>query len=130
MNKFIIIGNLTRDPEMADRNDLACCTFTVAVNRRVRAGAHPEADYVRVTTWSGLAETCYNNLRKGRKVAVTGTVKAYAWIDQNGEARGRLEVNAQEVEFCDSRKAQAEDDAPPASGDGFQEVDDDEPPFS
>lgn len=128
MNKLIIIGNLTRDPEMANRNDISCCTFTVAVNRRVKSGNHPEADYVRVTSWRGLAETCYNNLYKGRKVAITGPVRAYGWIDQNGEARARLEMNADELEFLDKSRAQNE---PPAdAADEFTESDDDENPFT
>ena len=56
MNKCIIIGNLTRDPELLNTQDgTSVCNFTVAVNRRVRAGAHPEADYFRVTVWRALA---------------------------------------------------------------------------
>lgn len=127
MNKFIIIGNLTRDPEMSNRADISCCTFTVAVNRRVKAGAHPEADYVRVTTWRGLADICHGSLTKGRKVCVTGNARAYGWIDQNGEARARIEMTADEVEFLDSKNRQQ---AAEAGGDDFQEVDDDELPFN
>lgn len=127
MNKLIIIGNLTSDPEMATRGDVSCCTFSVAVNRRVKAGAHPEADYIRVTTWRGLADTCYNNLGKGRKVCVTGACRAYGWIDQNGEARARIELTADDVEFLDSKNRQQA--AEPDNG-SFEEVDDDELPFT
>ena len=126
MNKHIIIGNLTRDPEMATRNDISCCTFTVAVNRRVRAGAHPEADYVRVTTWRGLADICYSNLGKGRKVCAMGASRAYGWIDQNGEARARIEMNADEVEFLDSKSRQQDT---PEDTDDFTEVEDEDLPF-
>lgn len=131
MNKFIIIGNLTRDPEWRDVTDeLGCATFTVAVNRRVKRGEHPQADYVRVTAWRQLGELCASYLLKGRKVMVEGTVRAHAYTDQKGEARAALEMTAENVEFL-SPKGQAEAAPPeaPPSEDDFTEVEDDELPF-
>lgn len=126
MNKFIIIGNLTRDPETSDYEGIACANFTVAVNRRVKAGAHPQADYVRVTVWRGLAETCARYLGKGRMVCCIGPARSYGWIDQNGEARSRIEMNADEVKFLGAGNKPQE--AP--GSDEFTEVDDDELPFN
>ena len=113
MNMEIIIGNLTRDPEMRDVSGVSCCTFTVAVNRRVNAGAHPEADYFRVTTWRMLAETCQKYLAKGRKVCVWGPVRAYGWIAQDGTARANLEMTADGVEFLTPKGQGGFEEAPP-----------------
>ena len=66
MNKLIIIGNLTRKPELGQTPDgVPVCNFTVAVNRRVKSGAHPEADYFRVAAWRALGESCATYLGKG-----------------------------------------------------------------
>lgn len=125
MNKLIIIGNLTRDPEARDVNGQTLCTFTVAVNRRVKAGAHPQTDYVRVSTWGALGDSCAQYLAKGRKVYVDGPVAAYAYSDSNtGEPRGRLEMRADNVEFLTPKNQVSTDE----HGD-FTEVDDDEVPF-
>ena len=104
MNKLMIIGNLTRDPERRTLQDgTPLCVFTVAVNRR-RAGNgdKDQVDYFRVTAWNGTGDACAKYLTKGRKVCVTGPVSANAYAGQDGQARASLEVNAQEVEFLSS----------------------------
>ena len=134
MNKLTIIGNLTRDPELRTVNDnVAVCTFTVAVNRRnsnARAG-QPEADFFRVTTWRGLAENCHRYLTKGRKVCVVGSVSVSEYQGRDGHTRATIEVNAEDVEFL-SPKGE-EGSAPVEKRDaatGFVQVDDDnELPF-
>ena len=101
MNKLMIIGNLTLDPERPTlRDGTPLCVFTVAVNRR-RAGNgdKEQVDFFRVAAWRDLGENCAKYLTKGRKVCVTGPVSANAYIGQDGQARASLEVNAQEVEF-------------------------------
>ena len=128
MNKLTIIGNLTRAPELRmTESGLNVCTFTVAVNRRVKKDAHPEADYIRVTAWRELGNTCAIYLDKGRKVCVVGTVRAAAYIDNQGTARATLELTAEDVEFLTPR-AQA---ASPAGADaeGFTQVEDNDMPF-
>ena len=126
MNKVIIIGNLTRDPETRImEGDLTCCSFSVAVNRRVRQGQHPQADYFRVTAWRGLGENCQKYLTKGKKVMVSGPVRAHAYTDNNGDARASLEVTADDVEFLTPRGMQADG----ADPDEYVETDDDEIPF-
>lgn len=132
MNKLIIIGNLTRDPEMRQvDSELNCCTFTVAVNRRVRKDQHPQADYFRVTAWRGLGDICQQYLAKGRKVAVEGSVRAHAYVDNNSQARASLEVTAENVEFLTPRgqSTAADDGYVPPSDEDFVETDDDELPF-
>ena len=132
MNKCIIVGNLVRDPEMRTvKDNVAVCTFTVAVNRRnggAKAG-QIEADFFRVTAWRGLAENCNKFLSKGRKVAVTGAVSVSAYTTQNGETRANLELNAEDVEFLSPKG----DEKPTEKRDketGFVQVEDDsELPF-
>lgn len=120
MNKLIIIGNLTRDPELKEVNGVPLCTFTVAVNRRVKSGAHPQADYVRVSAWQGLGDTCAMYLAKGRKVAVSGPVSAHAYIDSTGGPRAALEMRADDVEFLSARQQ--------PDSEGFTPVPEDEIP--
>ena len=141
MNQLNIIGNLTRDPQVRDYDGATCCNFTVAVNRRVRADAHPEADYVRVTAWRGLGDVCAKYLKKGRKVRVTGPVRPYGWTGEDGNPRAALEMTADDVEFCSSSGGShgpSDEDAPPDRGaaqgqrdpeSGYERVDPEDQPF-
>ena len=144
MNKLFIVGNLTRDPEL--RTTAAgdsVCSFSVAVNRRGRRdnqGGQPEADFFRVTAWRALGENCAKFLSKGRKVAVTGSVRVSTYQAQDGTTRASLEVQADDVEFLSPRgegegasagyapAASAAPAAEPASA-GFTAVETDELPF-
>ena len=112
MNKVILIGNLTRDPELrTTQSGISVCTFTIAVNRRRGSNAEagqPEADFFRVTAWRQLGEICSKYLAKGRKVSVTGTVSASAFTGSDGQPRASLEVTADDVEFLTSRAEAAE----------------------
>ena len=141
MNKVFIVGNLTRDPELrSTRDGISVCSFTVAVNRRVRSNAEagqPEADFFRVSAWRGLGENCAKYLAKGRKVAVTGSVSVSTYTGNYGTTRASLDVTADDVEFLTPRgeageapaapRAQAAPAAPQSNG--FVQVDDDELPF-
>ena len=132
MNKTIIIGNLTRDPEYRNvgKDALPCCTFTVAVNKRVKNSDHPQADYFRVTAWRQLADLCASYLAKGRKVCIEGRVGAQAYVDNKGEMRCSLELQAESVEFLTPKGEQpGSTDVPEDAAGGFTEVDDDELPF-
>ena len=107
MNKVFIVGNLTRDPELrSTRDGISVCSFTVAVNRRVRnaEAGQPEADFFRVTAWRQLGETCARYLSKGRKISVIGEVTARAYEGKDGTVRASLEVTADEVEFLSPRE--------------------------
>ena len=142
MNKAFFIGNLTRDPESRTVNmgadQVQVCSFTIAVNRRRRSNAEagqPEADFVRVTAWRGLGDTCARYLAKGRKVAVSGSVSASAYIAKDGTARANIELQADDVEFLTPKGEQGE--AAPAApaamsaapAGGYVQVDDEELPF-
>ena len=144
MNKAILIGNLTRDPEVRTTNSgVSVCTFTIAINRRVanQQGVR-EADFINIVTWRQLAELCGRYLAKGRKVAVIGSIQTRSYDAQDGSKRYVTEVIADNVEFCDSRPDGARprtDNPPPVqeppagygmnNNGGFTEIDDDELPF-
>ena len=119
MNKVVLIGRLTRDPELRTTSaGKEVCTFTVAVNRRKTGNnQQPEADFFRVSAWDGLAKSCGQFLAKGRKVAVVGSVSVNTFQTQTGETKAQLEVNASDVEFLSPK------------GDGFTQVDEPDDPF-
>ena len=108
MNKAVFIGNLCKEPELRSLTDgTQLCNFTIAVNRNIKG--QDTADFVRVTAWRNLAETCGKYLHKGRKVAVVGAVSANGYIGNDGKAVGGLEIkSAENVEFLSSAEASAE----------------------
>lgn len=132
MNKAIIIGNLTRDPEVrTTASGVSVCTFTVAVNRRFanQQGAR-EADYINVVTWRQLADLCGRYLAKGRKCAVVGSIQTRTYDAQDGSKRYATEVIADEVEFLSPANqnasqqadgAYAQNHTPPRQETGVQE---------
>lgn len=109
MNRLVIIGNLTRDPELRTVSGrdggVSVCSFTLAVNRRNRGqnADGQDADFFRVTAWRGLGENCAKYLSKGRKAAVVGPVSVSTYAGQDGQTRASLEVTAEDVEFLSSR---------------------------
>lgn len=100
MNKVIIIGNLTKDPELrATQNGTSVCNFTVAVNRPTRQGEEQKTDFLPVIVWNKTAEICSRFLAKGRKCAVIGSVQTRSWTDNSGEKHYATEIVADNVEF-------------------------------
>lgn len=132
MNKAILIGNLTRDPEMRKTASGICaCTFTLAVNRRYanQQGVR-EADFINVVAWRCLAENCIQFLGQGSKAAVIGTIQTRSYDAQDGSKRYVTEIVADEVEFLTVKASakDAPDNVPAVSGvlDGFVETTEDE----
>ena len=132
MNKIFVTGNLTRDPETGTTKDGVNWTrFSVAVRKRFRRDGEPDADFMRVTAWRALGESCAKYLAKGRKVAVIGYAEDHAWMGNDGSPRGQIEITADDVEFLSPKgQADAPTDAPPAAPEGgYVQVDDDEAPY-
>lgn len=95
MNKIILVGNLTKDPETRTTpNGKTVCNFDLAVKDR-----QGNATYFRISAWEKQGENCQRSLSKGKKVMVTGPVSARAYTDRNGKANVSIEVTANEVEF-------------------------------
>lgn len=101
MNKVIEIGNLVRDPELAQTpSGTAVCKMTIAVNRNyTNASGEREADFFSVVAWRGLAENCAKYLSKGKKIAVCGQLQTRNYDDRDGNKRYVTEIIADDVEF-------------------------------
>ena len=105
MNKLMIIGNCTRDPELrTTQSGKNVCSFTVAVNKRKKIEGQPDADFFRVSAWNALGDLCAKFITRGKKVCVVGSVGVHAYKNSKGEAAANLEVFADEVEFLSSSR--------------------------
>ena len=107
-NKVILIGNLTRDPDLrTTQNGTAICDLGLAVNRRWRDQSgrdQEETTFVDVSVWGRSAENCAQYLQKGAPVLVEGRLRLEQWEDRNGGGkRSRLTVVAEVVQFLGSR---------------------------
>lgn len=103
LNKVLLIGNLTRDPELRyTPQGTAVCTFGVATNRSWTTDTgekHEEAEFHTIVVWNKLAEICSQFLAKGRQVYIEGRLSTREWEAQDGTKRRTTEVVANEVIF-------------------------------
>ena len=136
MNKVILMGRLTKDPELRyTNNNLAVCSFTLAVNRGyAKQGEERQADFIPIVVWDKQAEFCSKYFTKGLQVAVVGRIQVRAWDDNEGKKRYTTEVVATETFFADSKRSDTVDkphgQQPVQSSDGFYPLEeDDELPF-
>lgn len=138
MNKCILIGNLTKDPELRTTasTGVSVCTFTIAVSRRFdNQKGEREADFIPIVVWRAQAENCAKYLRKGSQVAVSGSIQTRSYEAQDKTRRYVTEVIADEVKFLNRIAGQGER---PAGGEqrpqhdfepmsDMQEIDEDMP---
>ena len=117
MNKVILIGNLTRDPELITTNNgISLCRFSLAVQRRFASqDGEREADFINIVVWRAQADNCYKYLKKGSKCGVVGSLQTRSYDATDGTKRYSTEVVAEEVEFLSRRRGAARC-ARPASG--------------
>ena len=101
LNRIVIIGRLTRDPEMRQTpSGTAVCTFTLAVDRSFKsANGERETDFIPVVVWRQLGETCGRYLAKGKLAAVDGRLQIRTYQSQDGSKRTAAEVVADNVRF-------------------------------
>ncbi len=111
MNKVILVGNLTRDPELSETpSGVAVCRFAIAVTRDyANSDGTRETDFFNITVWRGRAENCGKYLKKGNKVAIVGSLQTRSYEDKDGIKRNVTDVVANEVEFLTPKSAQGED---------------------
>ncbi|BBH23402.1 single-stranded DNA-binding protein [Paenibacillus baekrokdamisoli] len=105
LNRVILIGRLTKDPEMRyTPAGVAVTQFTLAVDRPFTSGGQGEreADFIPIVTWRQLAETCANYLRKGRLTAVEGRIQVRNYENNEGKRVYVTEVIADNVRFLES----------------------------
>lgn len=128
LNRVILIGRLTRDPELRyTPTGVACTQFTLAVDRQVKTEGQPDADFIPIVTWRGLAESCANYLAKGRMCAVEGRIQTRNYEKNEGRRVYVTEVIADNVRFLESSRTAPRDDAPPERGHGDPFKDDGKP---
>lgn len=111
MNKVILIGRLTRNPELRyTSGDTPVATFSLAVNRPFsNQQGEREADFINIVVWRKQAENVKNYLTQGSKCAVEGRIQTRNYEDDNGNKRYITEVIAEGIEFLDSKKEVSED---------------------
>lgn len=116
LNKVILIGNLTRDPELRyTPQGTAVCTFGVATNRSwVTDGGEKREDteFHRIVAWNKLAELCSQLLFKGRKVYIEGRLQTRSWVSQDGSQRQVTEIISEEMIILDNRQAEEVKETP------------------
>ena len=139
MNQVVLIGRLTKDPEVryTSGSQMAVCTFTVAIDRPTKPGADKVTDFPRVTVFGKSAENCEKFLAKGRLVGVQGRLQTGSYTNKDGATVYTTDVVADRVEFLEwgdrpqgqsqsygqSQMASSFDDAPA----GFSAIDEDIP---
>jgi len=107
MNKVVLIGRLTRDPELRyTGSNIPVATFTLAVNRPFsNQQGEREADFINIVVWRKQAENVKNYLTQGSQAAVEGRLQTRSYDDQNGQKRYVTEVVADNVEFLGSKNS-------------------------
>ncbi len=139
MNKVILMGRLTRDPEVRyaqGDNPLAIARYTLAVDRRQSRNSNDDqtADFINCVAFGRTAEFAERYLRKGTKIAVTGRIQTGSYTNKDGVRVYTTEVVVEEHEFAESRNASGNNDggynggysapAPSGAGDGFMNIPD------
>jgi single-strand DNA-binding protein len=106
VNKVILLGNLTRNPELKQtEGKKSVCIIGLATNRNwtdERGEKHEEPEYHRIVAWDKLAETCNRYLRKGRKIFAEGRLQYHTYTGQDGIEKTGVEVVLERMEMLDS----------------------------
>lgn len=112
LNRITLVGRLVRDPELRTTSTgKSVCSFSIAVNKRVKSQDGAEADFFRAQCWGQVAEYANTYLTKGRLVSVDGRLETRKWKDTSGNERESVEIVADHVSGLD----RAKDDAKPAA---------------
>ena len=126
LNKAMLIGNLTRDPELRyTPSGTAVCSFRVATNRSWTPSdgseRKEETEFHRIVAWNKLAELCSQLLTKGRKVYVEGRLQTRSWEPAEGEKRYTTEIVAEDMVILDSRRVSEEKEGQPEKEEAARE---------
>ena len=130
MNKVILVGNLTKDPELiTTSNGVDVSRFTIAVQRKYKnANEEYESDFISCVAWRSSAEFIHKYFKKGNKIGIVGNIQTRSYDAEDGTKRYVTEVVVEECEFVQSKKSdsnnQAEDTKPE-----LEPIDDDGLPF-
>lgn len=119
-NLVVLTGRLTADPELkTTQSGISVTSFSIAVDRRYRAGEEKQTDFINVVAWRQSAEFVAKYFKKGNMIGIEGSIQTRKYTDKNGNNRTAFEVVANNVQFVetkrDSAPSAAEDTAPAAS---------------
>jgi len=106
INKVILVGRLTKDPELKKTNsDLSFVRFTVATDRRVGQGKDPVTDFIDCEVWGAMAESLAKYTQKGALIGVEGSIQVNKYQDKDGNTRYSTRVRADAVHFLGSKNS-------------------------
>lgn len=110
MNKVVLIGRLSRDPELRyTSNNTPVCQINVAISRPVAQGHEPETDFINVTVWNKQAENLVKYVKKGNQIAIEGRIQTRSYDNEEGKKVYVTEVLANHVEFIGNNSNKAND---------------------
>lgn len=121
MNKTILLGRLTREPEVKVTEKSTICRFTLAVNRTFKKEGQPDADFINIVAFGKIAEFCSKYFTKGQQVCVCGRLQTGSYDDKDGKKVYTTDVIAEEVDFAGSKQDKQENKEE-SSQDGFMSV--------
>jgi single-strand DNA-binding protein len=127
LNKVIIMGRLTRDPELRrTQGGTAVTSFTMAVDRDFKSqSGEKETDFIDIVAWRNTGEFAAKYLAKGRMAAVEGRIQVRDWQDKDGNRRKSVEVVADNVYFADAKRDSKPQDSRAVDDQEFDEIEDD-----
>ena len=127
LNNVIIMGRLTRDPELRrTQGGTAVTSFTMAVDRDFKSqSGEKETDFIDVVAWRNTGEFAAKYLAKGRMAAVEGRIQVRDWQDKDGNRRKSVEVVADNVYFADSKRDSKPQESRTVDEQEFDEIEDD-----
>lgn len=138
-NLVVLTGRLTADPELRyTGNNTPVTSFSIAVNRRYKAGEESQADFINIVAWRQTAEFIARYFRKGNAICICGSLQTRTWTDNNGNKRYATEVVADEASFVERKSDSPRNDdyqtpafnAPVSEAPKFEEIaGDDDLPF-
>lgn len=133
MNSVVLVGRLTRDPELRylQGSGTAVAQFAMAVDREFSKEGKKETDFIDIQVWGKSAENCANYVSKGSLVAIKGSIRQDKYQDKEGNNRYAFKVNADRVQFLDTKGSGENKGFEPKGLEpqGFQEIDSDDIPF-
>ena len=141
MNKVILMGRLTKDPEVRysqGNQQMAIANYTLAVDRRFKREGEPSADFIRCVSFGKTAEFAEKYFRKGTKIAIIGKIQTGSYTNREGKKVYTTDVIVEEQEFAESKNANSQNQTAPApdpmaDAEGFMSIpegfEDEELPF-
>ena len=129
MNKVVLIGRLTKDPDVRYAGSNAVARYTLAVDKKFKKEGEPTADFINCVAFSKCAEFAEKYIRKGVKIALTGRIQTGSYTNKDGQKVYTTDVVVEEQEFCESKGASASSDVeanrtPSNATDSFMKIPD------